>query len=62
MMESRHYHFTVWRFESPTSGEVVVVVRTTKVDDMQYQHLYQRILWRGWATSKAEALSKAAIN
>jgi hypothetical protein len=38
---------TVWRFESPSSGETAVVMRRAEPGDESYQHAYQKILYRG---------------
>jgi hypothetical protein len=51
--------FTVWRFESPTSGEVRIVPRVAEFDELRYVHHYQQVLWRGLASSKLEALGFA---
>lgn len=53
------YAFTVWKFTSPTSGESNVVVRSMEPNDLQVQHSYQIVLWRGLAESRAEALNNA---
>jgi hypothetical protein len=55
-------HFTVWRFESAISGEVVLSVRTSHVDDKMFEHNYQRIVWRGAANSAKHALDLAAAS
>ena len=51
--------YTVWRFESATTGEVVFSVRPYHVDDLAYVHAYQRIIWRGLAASETAALMLA---
>src|SRR5690606_21599345 len=55
-------HWTVWRFESPSSGEVKIVARRSEQLDATYQHAYQRILWQGAAWTAKEALDYAAAN
>lgn len=51
--------FTVWRFLSPSSGEVAIVARRSEPGDATSQHEYQRVLWQGMAMTKAEAHGKA---
>ena len=53
--------YTVWRFESPTSGEVKIVPRYTEPDDKLYQHAYQQVLWQGWANGKEQAILLAGV-
>lgn len=53
-------HWTVWRFESPITGEVKIVARRSEPGDTDYQHVYQRILWQGLAWTAKEALDYAA--
>ncbi len=48
-------HYTVWEFRSVDGKDVRVVVRSSEPNDIQCQHEYQRVLWRGSAASKAEA-------
>lgn len=52
---------TVWRFESPTSGEVRIVARAAEPNDKQVQHTYQRVLWQGYAAGAKDALAQAGI-
>jgi hypothetical protein len=49
--------FTVWRFESPTTGDVNIVARRAEPRDLDHTHTYQRILGQVWAYSRAEALA-----
>jgi len=49
--------WTVWRFQSPTSGETKIVARPYEPDDKLYQHEYQRVLWQGLAYDAQDALS-----
>ena len=48
--------WTVWRFESPLSGEVFIVARPSEVGEGEYQHAYQRILWTGNAYNAEESM------
>lgn len=38
---------TVWEFRSVDGRQVVRVVRDARADDMQMQHEYQRVVYRG---------------
>lgn len=40
------------------TGEEKVVPRWSEIDDKNYEHEYQKILWRGTAKDKEEALCK----
>jgi len=52
--------FTVWKFTSLLTGEQAISVRAAQPDDLQYNFAHQRILWRGVAASKQDALALAA--
>lgn len=56
-----HSFFTVWRFESPITGDSNIVARNAEPNDRHLQHEYQRILWQGLANSKEHAKILAAI-
>lgn len=58
-MELTKRCYTVWLFKSPTSGEENTVVLVSEPNDLQVQHSYQQVLWRGLAWNKADALSFA---
>lgn len=51
--------YTVWQFRSPSNPEIVTVVRVSEPNDLQVQHEYQTVLWRGYAASKKEAATHA---
>lgn len=48
--------YTIWRFESATTGEVVFVPKRTVPGEDQYQHAYQRIIKRVMACTPDEAM------
>jgi hypothetical protein len=51
-------HYTVWRFTF-VGGEHVVSVRASEQTDMADQNKSQKVLWRGLALSKQQALEIA---
>lgn len=38
--------FNVWRFISPSTGEVEIVAKQAYTNDESYQHEYQRIVFK----------------
>jgi len=50
--------YTVWRFASPSSGEVAIVAHYAEPRDAQFTHAYQKIVWTGLARSKADAVAR----
>lgn len=47
--------WTVWEFRSVDGKQVKRVLRTAKVDDRQYEHHFQRIIYRGADYEEAKA-------
>lgn len=58
-MDRQTSPFTVWYFKSVSGKETATVVRRSEPDDLQYQHEYQKVLWRGQAFNKEDALDRA---
>lgn len=53
-MESVKRPYTIWRFLSPSSGEVVIVARPT--ESREFEHEYQQILDRVMAHGPQDAM------
>lgn len=52
--------FTVWEFRNSAGDSPTIAVRAAEPNDLQCQHYYQRVIWRGMARSKEEARNLAA--
>lgn len=50
--------WTTWEFRSPSSPQIVRVIRTACVDDRRWEHYYQRIAYRGESYPDAKAASE----
>lgn len=59
-MDDSRRCYTVWRFLSPSSGEVAISAKVSHPGDTRYQHEYQRVLWVGMADSR-DAAVRAAV-
>lgn len=53
--------FTVWEFESATTGERIRVAHARYPDDHKYAHAFQRIIAQVDASTKDEALRLASL-
>lgn len=53
--------YTVWLVSSPMTGERRLIVRLYQVDDLHYEHPFQRIMFRGPAQNRQDALNRARI-
>ncbi len=53
--------FTLWEFRSPSTPQIVRSMRYTDMMDREYQHEYQKVLWRGQAPNPKEAWFKSGF-
>ena len=49
--------WTIWRFKSVDGKQAVTSVRHSEPNDLEVQHGFQRVLWRGAAHSREHALT-----
>lgn len=54
--------FTIWQFKSSDEQQTVVVVRRSEPFEDRFVHHFQRILWRGMASSPQAALDAYAVS
>lgn len=47
--------YTVWEFRNVSGTETKRVLRRSQIDDCQYAHYYQRIIYRGASLKTAKS-------
>lgn len=49
--------WTVWEFKSTDGRQVVRSIRRSEMGEDRYQHIYQRIIYRGCDYTKAKSFA-----